>query len=91
MQAQDQHGNPVTTVDGSVTLLTSGSATGGGTVAVAGGSGTINITDAIAETVTLGLANPVPALFDGSTQDVVFLPELLLSFLNPTSLAGLAR
>jgi urease beta subunit len=91
VQAQDQHGNLVTTVAGSVTLMTSGSATGGGTVSIAGGSGTIDITDAVAETVVLGLANPVPDLFDGSTQDVVFTPVELLGFLNPAVLAEFVR
>ncbi|HUC31338.1 MAG TPA: dockerin type I repeat-containing protein [Candidatus Paceibacterota bacterium] len=41
--------------DGGVTVTTSGSATGGGVVAIVNGVGTTTITDATAETVTLGL------------------------------------
>ncbi|MBU1628393.1 hypothetical protein KKB18_13575 [bacterium] len=57
-----------------VTLNTTGSATGGGIlVDIINGVGTINITDTVAETVTLSLEDTLLTGLDvSSTQDVVF-------------------
>ncbi len=73
VQAQDQYGNLVTTENRDVTLVASGSATGEGLVNIVNGVGTINITDAVAELVTLTLLDSQGTGLDvTSTQDVNF-------------------
>jgi hypothetical protein len=73
VQAQDQWGNLVTTENRDVTLVTSGSATGGGLVNIVNGVGTISISDAVPETVFLSLSDTQgTGLFVTSVQDVVF-------------------
>jgi hypothetical protein len=91
VQAQDQYGNLDTTVSGSVTLVTTGSATGGGLVGISGGTGTISINDTVAETVTLSLSGPSPALDVSSTEDVVFSAADLLGYTSLLRLAEVAR
>ncbi len=62
-----------------VTLAASGSATGGGLVDIINGVGTIEITDAVAETVTLTLVDSeTTGLNVSSTQEVVFVPSAAL-------------
>ena len=76
VQLQDQFGIVVTTgadKDKDVTLATNGSATGGGVVNIANGVGTRDISDTVAETVTLSLNTPVLVGADvTSTQNLVF-------------------
>jgi len=55
VRAEDNSGNVDTTFGGSVTLLTSGTATGGGSMTLVNGIGTLSISDTIAEIVTLSL------------------------------------
>ena len=75
VQAWDQFGNVATGESRDVTLLTSGSATGGGRVIISNGVGTRLISDETAETVSLTLADTeVTGLDVSSTQDVVFAP-----------------
>jgi urease beta subunit len=87
VQAQDQYGNLVPSENRDVTLVTSGSATGGGLVNIQNGVGTRNINDAVPETVTLSLSDTQGTGLDvSSTQDVVFGagPATKLVILNPT-------
>jgi hypothetical protein len=73
VQAQDQFGNVVTSETRDVTLTTSGSATGGGLVGIVNGVGTREVSNTVAETVTLGLSDTETTGLDvTSTQDVVF-------------------
>jgi len=86
VQAQDQYGNVAVTESRDVTLVTSGSATGGGLVNIAAGTGTRNITDAVAETVSLSLSDTQgTGLNVSSTQSVVFAAAGATRFviLNP--------
>lgn len=57
IKAEDNNGNIDTTFTGDVTLSATGSVTGAGVVHLASGVGTINITDNVAETVTLSLSD----------------------------------
>ncbi len=57
VQAQDASGNIDTTYQQDVTLHATGSATGGGLVNIVNGIGTLTLSDAIAETVTLSLSD----------------------------------
>jgi len=55
VRAEDESGNVATTYNNNVTLVVSGSATGGGLVTMVNGVGTKTINDSIAETITLSL------------------------------------
>jgi hypothetical protein len=73
VQAQDDEGNVDTTYNGTVRLVTSGSAAGGGIIHIVSGVGSLEIVDAKAETVMLSLATPDPSgLSFGSTSSVTF-------------------
>ncbi|HEY9584279.1 MAG TPA: Ig-like domain-containing protein [Candidatus Paceibacterota bacterium] len=74
IKAVDNSNNVDTTYMTDVTLNTTGSATGGGIeVDIINGVGTINITDTVAETVTLSLSDTQSTGLDvSSTQDVIF-------------------
>ncbi len=73
VQAQDNSGNVDTTYQSDVTLNTSGSATGGGLVNIVNGTGSLNISDTLAETVNLSLTDSQSTgLNVDSAQNVVF-------------------
>ena len=73
VRAEDNNGNVDTTFNNTVTLVTSGSATGGGVVTLTNGVGTKTITDATAETVLLTLLDTgSTGLLTTSAQDVLF-------------------
>lgn len=73
IQAQNCFDAVVTDYQNNVTLVTSGSATGGGLVDIINGVGTIEINDAVAETVNLSLSDTQSTGLDiSSTQDVIF-------------------
>jgi len=55
IRAEDDNGNVDATYNHNVTLVTSGSATGGGLVTIVNGVGTATINDAVAETISLSL------------------------------------
>jgi hypothetical protein len=75
VQAEDQYGNRITAENRDVTLLVSGSATGGGLVDIQDGVGTRDVNDATPETVTLTLFDSQGTGLDvSSTQDVIFAP-----------------
>ena len=64
-----------------VTLVTDGSATGAGLVDIVAGTGSLDISDQVAETVTVSLLDTEGTGLDvSSTQDVVFAPGVLASF-----------
>jgi len=87
VEAQDQFGNKDTTYALDVTLVTDGSATGAGVVTIAAGTGSLPISDQVAETVNLSLTDHVPTGLDcTSTQDVVFAPGVATKFviIDPT-------
>ncbi len=80
VQLQDQYNNIVTTGDDKdkdVTLNTDGAATGDGTVNIANGVGTLDISDHTAQTVNLSLADTVPG-------------DLLVSMSLPLRMSSLA-
>ena len=84
IEAQNNAGAVATTYQQDVTLLKSGSATGGGLVNIINGVGTTTISDTVAETVHLSLSDTQSTGLDvSSTQDVIFAPgatsQLLLS------------
>lgn len=73
IQAQDNSGNIDATFQSDVTLETSGSASGGGIVDIVNGVGTTNISNTLAETITLSLLDSQETGLDvSSTQNVVF-------------------
>jgi hypothetical protein len=73
VEARDAGNNVITDENRDVTLVASGSATGGGVVDIVNGTGTININDLVAETVNLSLSDSKgTGLSVSSTQDVVF-------------------
>ena len=73
IEAQDDTGNVDTTIQSSVTLLTTGSATGAGLVTMVNGVGTKTLSDTVAETVTLSLSDTqATGLGVSSTQDLAF-------------------
>ena len=81
VQAQDDNSSIVTTYNSDVTLLVSGSATGGGLVDIINGVGTISISDQVAETVSLTLSDTQETGLDvTSTETVVFSPLDVVSF-----------
>jgi phosphotransferase system IIA component len=86
VEAQDQYGNRAPAENRDVTLVTTGSATGGGLVNITAGVGTRNITNTVAQTVGLSLSDTQgTGLNVSSTQDVVFAPAAATRFviLNP--------
>ncbi|HET6224736.1 MAG TPA: hypothetical protein VFF27_00560 [Bacteroidia bacterium] len=73
VQAENAFGLIDTNYQNDITLVTSGSATGGGLVNIVNGIGTRQITDGIAETVNLTLSDTQSTgLNISSTQNVVF-------------------
>ncbi|MDD5527420.1 MAG: hypothetical protein PHO56_00375 [Patescibacteria group bacterium] len=73
VEAQDNSGNIDTSYQQDVTLITSGSATGGGLVNIVNGVGAKIITDAVAETVNLTLSDSQSTgLNVSSAQNVIF-------------------
>jgi hypothetical protein len=73
IEAQDDLGNIDTTYQHGVSLVTSGTAVGGGLVSIVNGIGTKIITDAVAETVDLSLLDAqTTGLNVSSMQNVVF-------------------
>ena len=87
VEAQDQYGNKDTTYAQDVTLVTDGSATGAGLVDIVAGTGSLDISDQVAETVNLSLDDTQTTGLDcTSTQDVVFAPGVATKFviIDPT-------
>jgi len=81
VQALDQFNNLATGESRDVTLLATGSATvaSGGLVNIAAGSGTVNVDDTVAETVTLTLSDTQSTGLNVSSQeDVIFAAALSL-------------
>ncbi|MFI3156052.1 MAG: hypothetical protein QX199_07825, partial [Methylococcaceae bacterium] len=73
IRAEDDFGSVDTTVQTDVTLLTSGSASGGGLVDIINGIGTMTLSDAVAEAVTLSLSDTESTGLDvSSAQSVNF-------------------
>ena len=73
VQAQKTNSTVDTAYENDVTLVTSGSATGGGLVDIVNGVGTLSINDSIAETITLSLSDTQATGLDvSSTKDVTF-------------------
>jgi hypothetical protein len=73
IEAQDDAGNIDTTYQQDVTLVTDGSATGGGLVSIVNGVGTKTITDTVEETVNLSLSDTATTTLNlSSTQSIVF-------------------
>lgn len=73
VEARKQNNQVDTAYQNDVTLVTSGSATGGGLVNIVNGVGTISVNDSVAETVTLSLSDTQSTELDvSSTQNVVF-------------------
>jgi hypothetical protein len=81
VQAQDQYGHLVSTFGDDVTLLANLSATvaNGGLVNITAGTGTVNVDDTVAETVTLSLSDTQgTGLNVSSQQQVTFAAALSL-------------
>lgn len=75
IQAQDASNNVVANFETDVTLVLSGSATGGGLVNIVNGVGTVMIQDAVDEVVTLSLSDTqATGLNVTSTQMITFTP-----------------
>lgn len=94
VRAEDDRGNLDTTYEGSVTLRTTGAATGAGVVTIHSGLGTITISDAAAETITLSLMDSADTGFDvTSTRTVNFGAGLVSQFAlnNPGDMAAGTR
>ena len=73
IQAQKSNNKVDTNYQDNVTLVASGSATGGGLVEIVNGTGVIEINDNVAEAVTLSLSDTEETGLDvSSTQDVIF-------------------
>jgi len=73
IQVQDASNNIVANFQADVTLVLSGSATGGGGVNIVNGVGTLNIQDAVMETVNLSLTDSLATgLNVTSTQSIIF-------------------
>ncbi|MGQ0826940.1 MAG: beta strand repeat-containing protein [Bacteroidota bacterium] len=78
VQAENNFGLIDPAYQNDVTLVTSGSATGGGLVNIVNGIGTKQITDAVAETVNLTLSDTQGTGLDvTSTQNVIFAVALI--------------
>jgi len=80
IEARDTFDNIVPSYNNTVTLVLSGSATGGGSVSIINGTGTVDISDVVAETVILSLAD-THGLDGTSMQDVIFSPGALHHFI----------
>lgn len=75
IEAQKSNNQVDTAYQNDVTLVTSGSATGGGLVDIVNGVGTRGINDSVAETVILSLSDTEATGLDvSSTREVVFAP-----------------
>ena len=73
VEVRDQYDDLVDTYQNNVTLVASGSATGDGLVDIVNGTGSLDISDTVAETVTLSLNNTEETdLNVSSTQEVIF-------------------
>ena len=83
VQAQDANGNIDTTYQGGVTLVASGSATGGGLVNIINGVGAVQINDAVAENVSLSLSDTQTTGLDTSSG-----AHAIFSALPPVFLGG---
>src|SRR4029079_4250512 len=84
---QDVNNNVATAYNNDVTLVTDGSATGGGLVDIVAGVGTISINDLVAQTVNLSLSDTqATGKTVTSTQDVIFAPGVATKFviIDPT-------
>jgi hypothetical protein len=94
IQAQDNSGNLDTTATSSVTLITSGSATGGGLVTMVNGVGMIDISDHTAEIVNLSLSDTQhTGLNVSSVGAATFNPGAVAQFFlnNPGNMAAGTR
>lgn len=94
VQAQDANGNLDTTYQTSVTLVTNGSATGGGLVTMVNGVGTRNVSDTVAQTVNLSLTDSQSTGLDvSSTRTVTFSAGAVAQFSldNPGDVAAGTR
>ncbi|MDD5569137.1 MAG: hypothetical protein PHG23_01865, partial [Candidatus Pacebacteria bacterium] len=81
VQAQDNSGNIDTTYQNDVTLNMTGSATGGGLVDIVNGAGNVNISDAVAETVTLSLSDSQATGLDiSSSLQIIFSASPIFNF-----------
>ncbi|MBI1999404.1 MAG: hypothetical protein HYS74_01975 [Parcubacteria group bacterium] len=81
VQARKSNNQVDTAYQSDVTLIASGSATGGSLVAIVNGTGTREINDSVAETVTLSLSDTEGTGLDvSSTQSVVFGPASAARF-----------
>jgi len=84
VEAHTELGEIATTFNGGVTIIVDGSATivgGDALITMANGVGTMNITDTVAETVTLSLSDTQSTGLDVfSTQDVAFAPAAFHHF-----------
>jgi hypothetical protein len=81
VQAQDDSGNIDTSNNQSVTLNTTGSATGGGVVSIVNGVGTKNISDIVAQTVNLTLTDTGgTGLNVSSSRSLTFSPGATAQF-----------
>lgn len=94
IQAQDNGGSVDTTYNGEVTLNTTGSASGGGVVAITNGIGTVQISDHTAESINLSLTDSQgTGLNTSSTQSVTFAAGAVDQFIlnNPGDMAAGTR
>ena len=81
VQAQKPDNSVDTNYQQDVTLNTTGSATGVGLVNIINGVGTLNVSDTVAETITLSLTDSQSTGLDvTSTQPVIFLPGAVASY-----------
>jgi len=90
VEAVDSSNNVYSSYNGGVTVTTSGSATGGGLVNLASGVGTVTITDATAETVTIGLRDTQSTgLGVSATSQIVFNPApVAAAAATPAAVSG---
>ncbi|MFZ2167662.1 MAG: MBG domain-containing protein [Minisyncoccia bacterium] len=94
VQAEDGNGNVDTTYQSDVTLVTNGSATGGGLVDIVNGVGTRSISDTVAQVVNLSLSDTeTTGLTVTSTRNVTFAPGVVAQFAidNPGDVAAGSR
>lgn len=75
VQTQDALGYKVTTYDSDVTLVVSGSATGGGVVDIVNGEGSLTINDNVAELVNLSLTDSQGTGLDVSSTETILFSE----------------
>lgn len=94
VQAQDDSGNIDTSNTQSVTLSTTGSATGGGVVTMVNGVGTKNISNIVAQTITLSLVDTAgTGLNVSSSKNLTFAPGVVaqLALNNPGEMSAGTR